>query len=111
SNLLLHLQNNNGSISTQASKIGYMINFRKNNISFIAVLPAFTQCYDDRQDPNAKEWFVARDGFSYTPDFLNFDERIPNLIPYLDYNKLMNISSVIHHNGYIQIFLERIKKH
>ncbi|CAF4003941.1 unnamed protein product, partial [Adineta steineri] len=47
----------------------------------------------DRQDPNGKGWFVTRDGFSYTPDFLNFDERMPNLIPYLDYNKLMNISS------------------
>ncbi|CAF4000933.1 unnamed protein product, partial [Adineta steineri] len=51
SNLLLNLQNNNGSISIQASEIGYMknealMNFRKNNISVIVVLPAFTQCYD-----------------------------------------------------------------
>ncbi|CAF1464459.1 unnamed protein product [Adineta steineri] len=70
-----------------------MMNFRKNNISVIVVLPAFTQCYDDRQDPNGKGWFVTRDGFSYTPDFLNLDERMPNLIHYLDYNKLMNIPS------------------
>ncbi|CAF0821615.1 unnamed protein product [Adineta steineri] len=70
-----------------------MINFRKNNISVIAILPAFTQCYDDRQDRNGKGWFVTRDGFSYTPHFLNLDERMPNLIPYLDYNKLMNILS------------------
>ncbi|CAF1308121.1 unnamed protein product [Adineta steineri] len=42
SNLLLYLQNNNGSISIQASEIGYMknealMNFRKNNISVIVV--------------------------------------------------------------------------
>ncbi|CAF0990102.1 unnamed protein product [Adineta steineri] len=103
------------------------MNFRRNNISLIPALPAFTQCYDgtilgllelygelpkdnlfckifdicnstDRQDRNGKGWFVTRDGFSYTPDSLNFDERMPNLMPYLDYNKLMNISSAIHHN-------------
>ncbi|CAF4191233.1 unnamed protein product [Adineta steineri] len=61
SNLLLHLQNNNGSISTQASKIGYMMNFRKNNISIIALLSVFTQCHDDRQDSNGKGWFVTRE--------------------------------------------------
>ncbi|CAF2129008.1 unnamed protein product [Rotaria magnacalcarata] len=95
--------------------------FRNSNIPVIAVLPGFTQCYDgnvlallelygqspkenlfctvfnicnstERQDPNGKGWFVTQDNFSYTPDLLNFDERIPNLIPYLDYNKLMNTS-------------------
>jgi hypothetical protein len=98
-----------------------LMNFRQNNIPVIAALPGFTQCYDgsvlallelygqspnenlfckifnicnstDRQDPNGKGWFVTRDGFSYTPDLLNFDERMPNLVPYLDYDKLMNTS-------------------
>ncbi|CAF3382293.1 unnamed protein product [Rotaria sp. Silwood1] len=92
-NLQLHLRNNNGSILIQASEIGFMKNevlmtFRKNNISVIAVLPDFTQCYDGytlallelygqslkenlfctifdicnstkRQDPNGTEWFVT----------------------------------------------------
>ena len=95
--------------------------FRQNNIPIIAALPGFTQCYDgaviaslelygqspkenlfctifeicnetDRQDPNGKGWFVTQDGFSYTPDLLNFDERMPNLVSYLDYDKLMNTS-------------------
>jgi hypothetical protein len=99
-----------------------LMTFRQNNIPVIAALPAFTQCYDgivlallelygqspkenlfctifdicnptDRQDPNGKGWFVTRDGFSYTPDLLNFDERMPNLVPYLDYDKLMNTTS------------------
>ncbi|CAF1309301.1 unnamed protein product [Adineta steineri] len=38
-----------------------MMNFRKNNISIIALLPAFTQCHDDRQDPNGRGWFVTRE--------------------------------------------------
>jgi len=82
--------------------------FRQKTIPVIAALSAFIQCYDgsilallelygqsskenlfctifdicnptDRQDPNGKEWFVTRDGFSYTPDLLNFNERMPNL--------------------------------
>lgn len=96
--------------------------FRQNNIPIIVASPGFTQCYDgtvigllelygqspkenlfctifeicnitDRQDPNGKGWFVTRDGFSYTPDLFNFDERIPNLVPHLDYDKLMNTSA------------------
>jgi hypothetical protein len=95
--------------------------FRKNNIPIIAALPAFTCCYDgtvlallelygqspnenlfctifnicnstDRQDPNGNGWFVTLDGFSFTSDLLNFDERMTNLLPYLDYDKLMNTS-------------------
>ncbi|CAF1590690.1 unnamed protein product [Adineta ricciae] len=120
-----HLIKNNGSISIQASEIGYMTNdmlmaFRRQNLSIIVVSPAFTQCYDgtslgllefygqspskdnlfcqifqicdpiDRQDPNGKGWFVTKDGFSFTPDLLNFDERMPNLVSYLDYDKLIN---------------------
>ena len=99
-----------------------LMTFRQNNIPVIAASPGFTQCYNgtviallelygqspkenlfcrifnicnatDRQDPNGKGWFVTQDGFSYTPDLLNFDERMPNLIPHFDYDKLMNISA------------------
>lgn len=99
-----------------------LMSFRNNNMPIVVALPAFTQCYDgdvlallelygqspkenlfceifqicnptDRQDPNGKGWFVTQDGFSFTPDLVNFDERMPNLVPYLDYNKLMNTSS------------------
>ena len=98
-----------------------LMNFRENNFSIIVALPAFTQCYDgnilallelygqspkenlfcsifdicnptDRQDPNGKGWFVTKDGYSFTPDLINFDERMPNLVPYFDYDKLMNTS-------------------
>ncbi|CAF0872397.1 unnamed protein product [Adineta steineri] len=52
---------------------------------------------------NGKGWFVTRDGFSYTPDSLNFDERMPNLIPYLDHNKLMNISNTQHLKDLVEL--------
>ncbi|CAF3314875.1 unnamed protein product [Rotaria socialis] len=97
------------------------IAFRNSNILLITVLPGFTQCNNEnvlallelygqspkenlfctifnicnsteRQDPNVKGWFVTRDNVSFTPDLLNFDERIPNLIPYLDYKNLLNTS-------------------
>ncbi|UJR35007.1 hypothetical protein I4U23_027783 [Adineta vaga] len=100
-----------------------LMSFRQMNIPIIVVLPAFTQCYDgnvlallelygqspttenffctifqicnpiDRQDPNGNGWFVTKDGYTYTPDLLNFDERMPNLVSYLDYDKLINRTS------------------
>ena len=100
-----------------------LITFRQNNILIAAALPAFTQCFNgtvlanlelygqspsaqnlfcsifnicqpiDRQDPNRRGWFVTEDGIDYTPELLNFDERMPNLVSYLAYEKLMNTSS------------------
>ena len=97
--------------------------FRRSGILVAAALPAFTQCYSgtvlghlelygrsptgenlfysifdicdpvDRQDPNRRGWFVTKDGHEYTPDLLNFDERMPNLVSYLAYERLMNTSS------------------
>ena len=97
-----------------------LMSFRQLNLSIIAVLPAFTQCYDgkslallelygqspskdnlfcqifqicnpiDRQDPNGKGWFVTKDGVSFTPDLLNVDERMPNLVSDREDDKLVN---------------------
>lgn len=35
----------------------------------------------DRPDPNGHGWYVNRDGNAYTPDQIDFDERMPNLLP------------------------------
>ena len=41
-----------------------------------------------RTDPAGVGWFVTRDGKSFIPDELVFDERIPNLLPEFDENLL-----------------------
>ncbi len=43
----------------------------------------------DRTNPDGVGWFVTRDGSRFIPDEIIFDERIPNLLPELDPDKLV----------------------
>jgi hypothetical protein len=97
--------------------------YRSRGIAVTIALPGFTQCFDGadiakmglygetvggknlfceifricnpvgRTDPLHVGWFTTIDGQEYTPDLLNFDERMPNLVPYLNYDQLINTSA------------------
>ncbi|MDR1222931.1 MAG: hypothetical protein LBL07_08660 [Tannerella sp.] len=42
----------------------------------------------DRTDPDGKGWFVTKDRQPFIPDEILFDERMPNLLPQFDANRL-----------------------